>query len=103
MSSMSVRIRLLVATLSATYNQIPIQMTALPNQPANQPIIYRPNNRENKSLKIQNPNKKKRTPSTIRIIFVVPGDVARVMRSAEDTKPEATELNVLVYQVLCPG
>jgi hypothetical protein len=86
-----------MATLSATCNQNPTQMTALPNQPANQPIIYRPNNRENRSLKSQNPNKKETTLSTIRIIFVVPGDVARVMRSAEDTKPEATELNVLVY------
>jgi hypothetical protein len=31
------------------------------------------------------------------MIFVVPGENARVMRSAEATKPDATELNVLVF------
>lgn len=39
------------------------------------------------------------TQSTIRINFVVVGDMTRVMRSAEDTMPDATELNVLVFTV----
>ena len=36
---------------------------------------------------------------TIRIVFVAFGATARLMRSAEDTRPDATELNVLVFFV----
>jgi hypothetical protein len=37
------------------------------------------------------------TPSAIRIVFPLLGATERAMRSAEDTRPDATELNVLVF------
>ena len=86
-----------VATSSASYNRTPCKTTVLPKRKQAQPTIYRSNRRPNKSLKNQNPKKNPRTPITIRIIFVVVGENARVMRSAEATKPDATELNVLVF------
>jgi hypothetical protein len=63
----------------------------------NQPTIYHPNSRENRILESHIPIKSKKTATAIRIVLVVPGATARVMRSAEDTRPDARELNVLVF------
>ena len=61
------------------------------------PTIYHPNNRVNTNLETHTPTNNATTAITIRIVFVAFGATARVMRSAEDTSPDATELNVLVY------
>lgn len=62
-----------------------------------QTTIYHPNSRANTSLASHIPTNKPTTANTIRIVLLVFGATARVMRSAEDTRPDATELNVLVF------
>jgi len=59
--------------------------------------IYHPNSRAKTSLESHTPTNNATTAITIRIVFVIFGATARVMRSAEDTRPDATELNVLVF------
>ena len=63
----------------------------------NQPTVYHPKSRANRSLESHIPTNNKKIAPAIRIVFEVPGATARVMRSAEDTRPDATELNVLVF------
>ena len=59
--------------------------------------IYHPNSRANRSLESHIPTRNKTIATAIRSVFVVPGATARVMRSAEDARPDARELNVLVF------
>ena len=65
--------------------------------PLTQKTIYHPNSRANTSLASHIPTNNPTTANTIRIVLLVFGATARVMRSAEDTRPDATELNVLVF------
>jgi hypothetical protein len=61
------------------------------------PTVYHPNSRANTILESHTPTNNATMAITIRIVFVAFGATARVMRSAEDTRPDATELNVLVF------
>ena len=78
---------------------IPIQSTGLSLTQSTKTVqpIYHPNSRANTSLESHTPTNNATTAITIRIVFDVFGATARVMRSAEDTRPDATELNVLVF------
>ena len=60
-------------------------------------ILYHPNSRVSTNLESHTPTNNATTAITIRIVFDVFGATARVMRSAEDTRPVATELNVFVF------
>jgi hypothetical protein len=83
---------------SVIYSHTKLGPTHSLNPPkSSQPTTYHPNNRANTSLEIHTPTNNPTTAITIRIVFDVFGATARVMRSAEDTRPDATELNVLVF------
>jgi hypothetical protein len=65
----------------------------------NLPSLYQPNNQYNKTFESHSPTKKKKRKMAIRIVFIELGDNERVMRSAEEASPDATELKVLVLVI----
>jgi len=86
--------------VTSRQRSIPIQaagLAPLTHSTKTIPTIYHPNSRANTSLESHTPTNNATMAITIRIVFVAFGATARVMRSAEDTRPDATELNVLVF------
>jgi len=86
--------------VNSRQRSIPIQaagLAPLTHSTKTIPTIYHPNSRANTSLESHTPTNNATMAITIRIVFVAFGATARVMRSAEDTRPDATELNVLVF------